>query len=639
MKILESGLVQYKRYKFKLLNNLWQYDDQAGLVAYCERWIKKNPEDVEALVRVGRTLAAQGRAAAAHVWYEKAVKLAPSRRELRLAMIGQLAQDHKFAEAAAQYEARDKVEPNNPDTLRDWGGLLLRDVTKPEAERKAAAGAVWRKLLDAKPKDPVTTAQVADLFEQADMPDEALALDRNAVELAPTNPQYYEYLGEYLHALKRPEEAQATWAKIAEGPNRNAKNLTRLGEVLAGFGYLTQAIGPLSEAVALEGDDYGLRMKPAELLHRCTRFDDARVQLAAAEKLAEKEEEKSATIEAWVKNDQAAGRLAGQIDAIKRDLEQGPASKAQPEAQSRGWARLARYLEADSKPADAVRAVERTIELDPRSVPAWTLAARLRETAGNLGDAASAFRRLADIDRRNRSEHLTGVAKLEARLGRVDAALKAGHDLIAAAPGNPEHYQFFAELCFQPGKNEEGLDALRRAVRVNPNEPKVILTLAETLAGQYRTDEAIEIYWKAFEKAEDLEAKLGMITRLTELYLQRNQFDRLLARLQSNQRESQKQTQQREFAICMAQAYASSGDLGMARSELERLLSANTRDTQLLQQLSKLAEEEGDTESAAKYQKQLIELARSDDGSPGPALCQARGGRGGAVCLVQTGRG
>ena len=69
------------------------------------------------------------------------------------------------------------------------------------------------------------------------------------------------------------------------------------------------------------------------------------------------------------------------------------------------------------------------------------------------------------------------------------------------------------------------------------------------------------------------------------------------------------------MAICMAQAYASSGDLGSARAELERLLATDTRDTQLLQQLSKLAEEEGDLESAARYQKQLNELAPSDDGA------------------------
>ena len=60
-------------------------DDQAGLVAYYENWTKKEPEDVEALVRLGRTLAGMGRAAEAQAWYEKAIKLAPTRRDLRLA--------------------------------------------------------------------------------------------------------------------------------------------------------------------------------------------------------------------------------------------------------------------------------------------------------------------------------------------------------------------------------------------------------------------------------------------------------------------------------------------------------------------------------------------------------------------------
>ena len=80
------------------------------------------------------------------------------------------------------------------------------------------------------------------------------------------------------------------------------------------------------------------------------------------------------------------------------------------------------------------------------------------------------------------------------------------------------------------------------------------------------------------------------------------------------------------MSICLAQAYATSGDIGSARSELERLLAANTRDTQLLQQLSKLAEEEGDIDSAARYQKQLVELAPSDEGVSRLGQLYARSG-------------
>ena len=141
-------------------------DDQPGLVAYYEAWTKKEPDDIEALVRLGRTLASMGRGAEALPWYQKAIKLAPTRRDLRLALISQLAGEQKFAEAAAQYEALDHADPNNPDTLRDWGALVLRDTSNPAPERKAAAAAIWRKMLVPKPNDPVTTAQVADLLHR-----------------------------------------------------------------------------------------------------------------------------------------------------------------------------------------------------------------------------------------------------------------------------------------------------------------------------------------------------------------------------------------------------------------------------------------------------------------------------------------
>ncbi|MGP0063330.1 MAG: DUF1583 domain-containing protein [Isosphaeraceae bacterium] len=617
----------HKEVRRKIEEVFLRNDDSAGLVAYYENRTKKEPEDVEALVRLGRTLAGMGRVAEAQGWYEKAIKLAPSRRELRLALIGQLAQDQKYAEASAQYEALDRADPNNPDTLRDWGGLVLRDVSRPQAERRAAAAAIWRKLVDKKPNDPVTTAQVADLMRQAELVEDALAFYRKASELAPGNPQYFEYLGEYLHQLKRPAEAMAAWGKIADGPNRTARNLGRLGEVLAGFGYLKEAIGPMSEAVQLDKEDFDLRLKLAELSHRLEKFDEAEVQLAAAAKLAEKDEQKTAVLEARVKNDLAAGRLPQRIAGMRKELEAGRG--ATPE----GWSALARYLEADGKLPEAVRAADRAVTVEPRSIPAWAMAARLRESAGNLADAADAFRRLAEIDRRNRTEYLTAIAKLESRLGRIDAALKAGHDLLAAAPGNPESYEFFSQLCFQLGRSEEGLDALRRAVRVNPNDTKITLTLAETLAGMYRTDEAIEMYWRAFDKAGELDDKLGVVSKLTELYLQRNQFDRLLTRLQHQERDARAvgaagvgQAQQRDVAICRAQAYASSGDLGAARAELEPLLAANTRDTKLLHQLSKLAEEEGDLEDAARYQKQFNELASTDESTARLAQLYARYG-------------
>jgi len=83
-------------------------------------------------------------------------------------------------------------------------------------------------------------------------------------------------------------------------------------------------------------------------------------------------------------------------------------------------------------------------------------------------------------------------------------------------------------------------------------------------------------------------------------------FDKLLERLERERREADKQ---RELTICIAQAYSSAGDLGTARQQLERLLTENARDTQLLTQLATLAESEGDVNLALKYQRQLEKAA------------------------------
>ena len=197
-------------------------------------------------------------------------------------------------------------------------------------------------------------------------------------------------------------------------------------------------------------------MKLAELSHRLERFDDAEVQLAAAAKLAEQGRGESRRPRARVKNDR------------------------RPAGSPRGSRRCAEELQGDrGKTAErlvASRPLSRGRRQAPRGGPrrrprhAGRAAIGAGLDAGRpparVGGQPGRRRRLPSggsprSTARNRTEYLTGIARLESRLGRVDAALKAGRDLLAAAPGNPEHYEFFAQLCFQLGRSEEGLDALR----------------------------------------------------------------------------------------------------------------------------------------------------------------------------------
>lgn len=229
--------------------------------------------------------------------------------------------------AAEAFERAISRKPAQADLLeifqalgREWGKLILKDASRPEPQRKQAAAAVWRRLTEARPKDSVIATQVADLFRQVEMTDEALALYKKAIDLSAGAPQYREYLGEFFDSLKRSDEALATWREMAAGKQRTADNLARLAEVLSGFGYLSEAVPTMAEACQLKADDFTLQLEHADLLGRAEKYDAALPQLEIASKLASNAEENEAVLAQRIKHLHAADKLTARIAELLRTL-------------------------------------------------------------------------------------------------------------------------------------------------------------------------------------------------------------------------------------------------------------------------------------------------------------------------------
>ena len=114
------------------------------------------------------------------------------------------------------------------------------------------------------------------------------------------------------------------------------------------------------------------------------------------------------------------------------------------------------------------------------------------------------------------------------------------------------------------------------------------------------------------------------MAKLTDLYLQRNQFDRLIARLEAAVRECQGAARDDELP---GRRRTSPQAISAAPAAvLERLLAASPRDTALLAQLSSLAETDGDLSAAAKYQRQANEIAPGEEGTSRLANLYLRSG-------------
>ncbi|MCA9060277.1 MAG: tetratricopeptide repeat protein, partial [Planctomycetaceae bacterium] len=526
--------------------------------------------------------------------------LAPTRTDLRKAFIDQLTNDQRIPEAIAQYAQLLEAAPGNPDFLREWGRLVLRNKEVPEAERKQEASRIWSQILIGHADDALTIAQVADLFRQNKMNEEAEPLYRRAVELAPGDPQYREYLGEFLHLQSRSDEALSVWEGIAAGDRRTAVNVARLAEVYHSFGFAGKAVSEIADAVLLDPKDFSLQIRAASYHSTVESFDQAMAYVDAAEQIAATDDERDTCVQQRIEILQAQHKLETVAAELVNSL------TADPNATAEGWYTAARYLEAARQWSQANAAIDRAIAIAPQSVPVMTLAARIAESSGDFGRAVTMNRALAETDRRSRGDYLMAVSRLEAQLGRSAEALAAAQELIVSAPGNTDHYEFLAQMCFRLGKSEDGLNALRKAVRINPNEPHLIMALGSALSDQLRTDEAIEVYWRAFEKSEDVEDKVTLTMKLTPLYQQINQLDKLVERFERDRREEE---QRRAMTICLAQAWHTAGDIVAARQELESLLSEDTRDTNLLSQLAKLCQDGGELEAAIGYQRQLVSIA------------------------------
>ena len=574
--------------------------DQDGLVTYYQNWIRENPEDIGAIARLARFLASSARVAEASEWMEKALKLAPKRTDLRKSFINQLVNDQRYAEASKQYALLVESAPGNPDFLRDWGKLVMKDRSVEKSKRREQAVKIWSRIVEARPNDAITHSQVADLYRQSGLEAEAIERYEKAVELAPGEAQYREYLGEYFHILKRSDEALKIWEAIAEGKRETPENVARLAEVYNSFGYLPQAVEKIALACKLDPEEFALQLRAAEYHMRHGKYGESLAFNKAAGDLADSDEETDQALKNRIEIFQSNRKLDEEIERLRSVATSNETQSVDD------WHVLARYLEADRDWDGASEAIEKALAINEKSIPVLTTSARVAETSGNYGAAAAVNRKLAEIDRRLRSEHLMNVARLEAQLGNRDEAIAAGKELIVSAPGNTDNYEFYSQLCYRLGETEMGLDALRKAVRINPTEPALTMSLGRALADEFRNDEAIEVYWRAFEKSEEIDDKTSLIQKLTSLYDQQNQFDKLIERLERDRREESKR---REMTICIAQAHNSSGDYGTARRELESLLTDDTKDTNLLQQLSKLCESGSDLAAAVEYQTQLTKVA------------------------------
>ncbi len=354
----------YRDIRRRIEEVFWSSGDLDGLVSYYTQWTAAHPDDVDAMLRNARVLSIQKRGPESQQWFRKALEKAPSNVEARQALIESLAVADNHAAAAEEMRQLVEIEPDNPDFIVRWGELVLSDNAQSVPDRQAAATGIWKRMLATRGDDPVAVARVADLLRGAELIEPAIEHYRKAISLAENEPQYREYLGEFLQQLQRQEEALAVWEGIASDARHTRDNIVRLSEVLSTFHYDELALEKMAEACQMK-PTFGHRARYAELLREAGRVDQALEQLDLAEPMADDQELRELVIDERIKNYQARGDLADQITQLEASVA-GPA-KIDPAA----WRLLALMREANRAFQPACDAIEQSTSLAPENTLVW----------------------------------------------------------------------------------------------------------------------------------------------------------------------------------------------------------------------------------------------------------------------------
>lgn len=424
---------------------------------------------------------------------------------------------------------------------------------------------------------------------------------------------------------KRPEDQIRFLRKALELTPDDPLLVRRLADLLVESGRYREAV-ELLEGQAAQSDDPERLRRLAGLYQRLGQWDKAAGAYSKLWAESPRDPELGWTLAGLY---QGLGRWDEAVTVLERltSLETGP-------AQARAWAHLGVALGKAGRPAEALQALEKSVQIAPGDAGLWRALAAARRASGNEPEALSALARAAGLspdDRGLRLELaegllaagrkkaaarematlafngqpepalLTRLAGIYQELDDREGLARVYRALAKLNPDDPDLRYNLGVIYSESGDPAQALAQFQEAAKAKPDDPEVRARIFETLAALGRWEQAVEM-------ARHMQKARPDDPALMELFFaqlgQHRPAD--MARLLDAYLAAAKPKESRPYQMRAGLALAMNDDDGVIRA-LERGVAANPQDLDMLAKLAAFYESRGQDAKALELYGRIVD--------------------------------
>ena len=486
-----------------------------------------SPEElVQAYTLLGNVHLGRSRISAAESAFAEALKINPKASRALVGLGDSLYRAGRYSEAQARFEAGTQADP---DDLTAKVGVAK---SKLALERVQEASALLKKLRETNPASPLVGYWFGRVQEALGARDQAQIAYREVLKLAPADPSsadVYIALATLLNQQGRPEDAQKTLDSAKELMPNVPGVWRALGDVAQSQGRYKEALLHFQRATKLDPDDLGAKFRIGGALRRDGQFEAAikAFDVVAAvdkdypglalergllyEASGHSEEALKQYEDALAKaptdpdlmlrvgcGKVAANRADQAEDLLRKVLNQRPSSAETNHCLGRA------LLVEGTRLAEALRFLERAVELDPNRAEYLLYVGWAANEAGNVPKADKALAEALRLDQ-GLADAYWQRGVLRQRQGAVRDAITDLTKALALRPSRHEAHAALADAYYDLGREREAMKEWQLAIQAQPDNATWRFRYGKLLTANHDNEAAVEQLTKALALVDNID--------------------------------------------------------------------------------------------------------------------------------------